>query len=158
MLYWIAEQLGFPGVLNLLRYLTFRTGGATVTALFLSLLFGPVFIRWLKTHQKEGQPIRDDGPQSHLITKIGTPEALDVVVTQLGKKSNNDTKHRLLTAISEGLAGRRQAPMPARWSGFSGSLINGNNSEVAIFNYFLRHLLGMWILAKCTEKRFHANC
>ena len=48
---------------NLFRYITFRTGGATVTALFLSLLFGTAFIRWLKTHQKEGQPIRDDGPQ-----------------------------------------------------------------------------------------------
>jgi phospho-N-acetylmuramoyl-pentapeptide-transferase len=58
---------------NLFRYITFRTGGATVTALFLSLIFGPAFIRWLKTHQKEGQPIRDDGPQSHLVTKIGTP-------------------------------------------------------------------------------------
>ena len=58
---------------NLFRYITFRTGGATITALIISLLFGPAFIRWLKTHQAEGQPIRDDGPESHLITKIGTP-------------------------------------------------------------------------------------
>ena len=58
---------------NLFRYITFRTGGATITALLISLLFGPAFIRWLKTRQGEGQPIRDDGPQSHLLTKAGTP-------------------------------------------------------------------------------------
>ena len=58
---------------NLFRYITFRTGGATMTALIISLMCGPAFIRWLKTHQAEGQPIRDDGPESHLITKIGTP-------------------------------------------------------------------------------------
>lgn len=58
---------------NLFRYITFRTGGATMTALLISLLFGPSFIRWLKSHQAEGQPIRDDGPESHLLTKIGTP-------------------------------------------------------------------------------------
>ncbi|MDA7598779.1 phospho-N-acetylmuramoyl-pentapeptide-transferase [Alphaproteobacteria bacterium] len=58
---------------NLFRYITFRTGGATMTALLISLLFGPAFIRWLKSNQAEGQPIRADGPQSHLLTKIGTP-------------------------------------------------------------------------------------
>ncbi len=58
---------------NLFRYITFRTGGATITALILSLMFGPMIIRWLKTNQGEGQPIRDDGPGSHLITKVGTP-------------------------------------------------------------------------------------
>ena len=58
---------------NLFRYITFRTGGSTITALLIALAFGPVFIRWLKTNQVEGQPIRDDGPQSHLLTKLGTP-------------------------------------------------------------------------------------
>ena len=58
---------------NLFRYITFRTGGSTITALLIGLAFGPVFIRWLKTHQVEGQPIRNDGPQSHLLTKLGTP-------------------------------------------------------------------------------------
>ena len=58
---------------NLFRYITFRTGGATITALLIALICGPAFIRWLKTHQTAGQPIRDDGPQSHLLTKIGTP-------------------------------------------------------------------------------------
>ena len=58
---------------NLFRYLTFRTGGAVMTALVLSLLIGPAFIRWLKSHQAEGQPIRADGPESHILTKAGTP-------------------------------------------------------------------------------------
>jgi phospho-N-acetylmuramoyl-pentapeptide-transferase len=72
MFLWIAEQLGFPGVLNLFRYITFRAGGATATALFLGLLIGPKFIGWLRVRQGKGQPIRDDGPQSHL-AKRGTP-------------------------------------------------------------------------------------
>ncbi|KRB82451.1 phospho-N-acetylmuramoyl-pentapeptide-transferase [Sphingomonas sp. Root710] len=72
MLYLIAEQLGFPGVLNLIRYLTFRAGGAALTALFIGLIIGPRFIGWLRVRQGKGQPIRADGPQTHL-SKIGTP-------------------------------------------------------------------------------------
>jgi phospho-N-acetylmuramoyl-pentapeptide-transferase len=72
MLYWIAEQLGFPGLLNLIRYISFRAGAATATALAIGLLLGPVFIRWLRAKQGKGQPIRSDGPQSHL-AKRGTP-------------------------------------------------------------------------------------
>ncbi len=72
MFLWIAEQLGFPGILNLFRYITFRAGGATATALVLGLLIGPRFIGWLRVRQGKGQPIRDDGPQSHL-AKRGTP-------------------------------------------------------------------------------------
>ena len=72
MLYLLAEYLGFPGVTNLLRYLSFRTGGAVATALFLGLLIGPKFIGWLRIKQGKGQPIREDGPQSHL-AKRGTP-------------------------------------------------------------------------------------
>jgi phospho-N-acetylmuramoyl-pentapeptide-transferase len=72
MILWIAQQLGFPGVLNLFRYITFRAGAATATALFLGLLIGPRFIGWLRIRQGKGQPIRDDGPQTHL-AKRGTP-------------------------------------------------------------------------------------
>ena len=66
----LADQVSF---FNLFRYITFRTGGAVITALILSLCFGPFFIRWLKSHQAEGQPIRADGPESHILTKAGTP-------------------------------------------------------------------------------------
>ena len=72
MLYILAEQLGFPGILNLIRYISFRAGAATATALTIGLLLGPVFIRWLRAKQGKGQPIRADGPQSHL-AKRGTP-------------------------------------------------------------------------------------
>ncbi len=72
MLYWIADLLGFPGVFNLFRYLSFRTGGAVATALLIGLVIGPRFIGWLRIRQGKGQPIRDDGPQSHL-AKRGTP-------------------------------------------------------------------------------------
>ncbi len=72
MLYMIAEQLGFPGVLNLIRYISFRAGAASATALLIGLLIGPQFISWLRTKQGKGQPIREDGPKSHL-SKRGTP-------------------------------------------------------------------------------------
>lgn len=58
---------------NLFRYLTFRTGGAMVTALLISLLFGRQFIALLARWQPNGQPIRADGPVDHDRTKSGTP-------------------------------------------------------------------------------------
>ena len=72
MLYVIAEQLGFPGIFNLIRYISFRAGAASATALIIGLLLGPKFISWLRVKQGKGQPIREDGPQSHL-AKRGTP-------------------------------------------------------------------------------------
>ena len=72
MLYVIAEQLGFPGLLNLIRYISFRAGAASATALIIGLLLGPKFISWLRVRQGKGQPIRADGPQTHL-AKVGTP-------------------------------------------------------------------------------------
>ena len=77
MLYVIAEQLGFPGVLNLIRYLSFRAGAASATALAIGLLLGPWFIGWLRAKQGKGQPIRADSPQTHL-AKRGTPTMLGV--------------------------------------------------------------------------------
>ncbi len=68
-LYPLSDQFA---VLNVFRYLTFRTGGAVMTALVLSFVFGPVLIRILRTRQNGGQPIRADGPESHF-TKQGTP-------------------------------------------------------------------------------------
>jgi phospho-N-acetylmuramoyl-pentapeptide-transferase len=59
--------------LNVLRYITFRTGGAMITALVFVFLFGPWIIDNLRLRQGKGQPIRSDGPQSHLQTKRGTP-------------------------------------------------------------------------------------
>ena len=57
---------------NLFRYITFRTGCAMATSLLICFAFGPAIIRWLKRKQGEGQPIRSDGPETHL-KKKGTP-------------------------------------------------------------------------------------
>jgi len=73
MLYWLSLLSESIGPLNLFRYLTVRTGGATLTALVFVFLFGPKIIDMLRVKQGKGQPIREDGPQSHLLTKIGTP-------------------------------------------------------------------------------------
>ena len=61
------------GIFNLFRYLTFRAGGALMTAFLISFLCGPSVIGMLKRKQKKGQPIRLDGPEGHLLTKQGTP-------------------------------------------------------------------------------------
>jgi phospho-N-acetylmuramoyl-pentapeptide-transferase len=74
MLYNVLTQFTDDlNVLNLFRYITFRTGGATITALIVSFICGPSIIRWLRQRQHGGQPIRTDGPESHLLTKKGTP-------------------------------------------------------------------------------------
>ncbi|MDX1401497.1 MAG: phospho-N-acetylmuramoyl-pentapeptide-transferase [Kiloniellales bacterium] len=74
MLYNLLAPLGDDFLLfNLFRYLTFRSGAAVMTALFLSFILGPQIISWLKSKQGEGQPIREDGPESHVLTKKGTP-------------------------------------------------------------------------------------
>jgi len=74
MLYLFLYPLAHDFALfNVFRYITFRTGGAILTSLLISFILGPVLIRWLKSQQKDGQPIRGDGPESHVLTKKGTP-------------------------------------------------------------------------------------
>ena len=73
MLVFLAELLAdFPGR-NVVSYITFRTGAAALTALLFVFLFGPAIIRALRVRQGKGQPIREDGPAGHLLTKKGTP-------------------------------------------------------------------------------------
>jgi phospho-N-acetylmuramoyl-pentapeptide-transferase len=73
MFYWLSAFSDTIGPLNVLRYITFRTGGSMITALVFVFLFGPWIIDHLRLRQGKGQPIRADGPQSHLVTKKGTP-------------------------------------------------------------------------------------
>ena len=77
ILFPLADQFS---ALNVFRYITFRTGGAMMTALIVSFLFGPVMIELLRARQGQGQPIRDDGPESHLLTKKGTPTMGGVLI------------------------------------------------------------------------------
>jgi phospho-N-acetylmuramoyl-pentapeptide-transferase len=74
MLYNLLSPLAEQSALfNLFRYITFRTGGAMITALIIAFLVGPALISRLRRYQGYGQPIRSDGPESHLLTKKGTP-------------------------------------------------------------------------------------
>jgi len=73
MFYWLTELSDKVTFFNVFRYITFRTGGAVVTALVFVFLFGSPIIDMLRLKQGRGQPIRTDGPQSHLVTKKGTP-------------------------------------------------------------------------------------
>ncbi|GLK66841.1 phospho-N-acetylmuramoyl-pentapeptide-transferase [Hansschlegelia plantiphila] len=72
MLYFLADLSGHVPGFNVFRYITFRTGGAVMTATLFVFLFGPWIIDQLRLKQGKGQPIRSDGPQSHLL-KRGTP-------------------------------------------------------------------------------------
>ena len=72
MLYWLTGFADQVQVFNLFRYITFRTGGALITAAFIVFLFGPRIIAALRVRQGKGQPIRADGPQTHF-KKAGTP-------------------------------------------------------------------------------------
>ena len=77
MLYLIYQSLDahhhYLPVVNLLRYLTFRTGLAFVTGYVVAVAMGSRFIRWMRTKQGKGQPIRTDGIERHLLEKKGTP-------------------------------------------------------------------------------------
>ncbi len=73
MLYWLTALSDGGDVWNLFRYITFRAGGAFFTALVFGFLFGRPLINLLRRRQGRGQPIRADGPESHLVTKAGTP-------------------------------------------------------------------------------------
>ena len=73
MFFFLIDLADKISVFNVFRYITFRTGGAVVTALVFVFLFGPTIINLLRLKQGKGQPIRTDGPQSHLVTKKGTP-------------------------------------------------------------------------------------
>jgi phospho-N-acetylmuramoyl-pentapeptide-transferase len=81
MFYWLLLPLaGYVHFFNLFRYITFRAGGACLTALVISFWLGPKVIRYLKSVQRHGQPIRSDGPERHLIEKKGTPTMGGVLI------------------------------------------------------------------------------
>jgi phospho-N-acetylmuramoyl-pentapeptide-transferase len=81
MLYDLARPFANHFILfNLLRYITFRSGAACLTALAVSFILGPPLIRWLRSVQGHGQPIREDGPERHLIEKKGTPTMGGVLI------------------------------------------------------------------------------
>lgn len=70
---WLAPLSEDFQLFNLFNYLTFRTGGALMTAMLISFVLGPKVIAMLRARQGKGQPIREDGPEGHIIQKAGTP-------------------------------------------------------------------------------------
>jgi phospho-N-acetylmuramoyl-pentapeptide-transferase len=72
MLFWLTEFSDGGDFFNLFRYITFRAGAAFATALIFGFMFGQPLIDLLRRKQGKGQPIRDDGPQTHF-AKAGTP-------------------------------------------------------------------------------------
>ncbi len=72
MLYWLTALSDGGDFFNLFRYITFRAGGAFITALVFGFIFGPPLINVLRRTQGKGQPIRSDGPEGHFV-KAGTP-------------------------------------------------------------------------------------
>ena len=99
MLYWLADFSGTISVFNVFRYLTVRTGGSMATAALFVFLFGPWIIDHLRIRQGKGQPIRPDGPKSHLISKAGTPTMgglmilLGIVVAKGGRPRLTSAQH-----------------------------------------------------------------
>ncbi len=80
MLYYLSEIGDGDGVFNLFRYITMRSGGAFFTALLFGFIFGQPLINLLKRKQSNGQPIREDGPESHILDKAGTPTMGGVLI------------------------------------------------------------------------------
>ena len=80
MILYILEYLNIPSLYNFLNYLTVRTGFALFTSFFFILLFGPALINKISSYQSIGQPIREDGPESHIIAKKGTPTMGGIII------------------------------------------------------------------------------
>ncbi len=112
MFYWLTEFSDGGDFFNLFRYITFRAGMAFATALIFGFLFGQPLINLLRRRQGKGQPIRDDGPQSHL-AKAGTPtmggllilSALTVSTLMWARLDNTYVWIVLLVTLAFGLIG-----------------------------------------------------
>ncbi|MEE9272606.1 MAG: phospho-N-acetylmuramoyl-pentapeptide-transferase [Robiginitomaculum sp.] len=70
---WLTQYSDQYQIFNLFNYITFRVGGAVLTSMMIAFIFGPKLIRVLRSKQGKGQPIREDGPEGHIIKKAGTP-------------------------------------------------------------------------------------
>ncbi len=131
--YLLVELSDQISVFNVFRYLTFRTGGAIMTALIFVFLFGPALINTLRVRQGRGQPIRDDGPARHIVEKQGTPtmgglmmlSGITVATVLWGNLSNPYVWVVLLVTLGFGLVGLYDDYLKvsrASPSGFSGKI------------------------------------
>ncbi|MDE0114764.1 MAG: phospho-N-acetylmuramoyl-pentapeptide-transferase, partial [Albidovulum sp.] len=80
MLYYLTQFSDGGDIFNLFRYITFRAGGAFFSALIFGFIFGRPMINLLRDRQRNGQPIREDGPEWHIKAKSGTPTMGGVLI------------------------------------------------------------------------------
>ena len=141
--------------LNLFNYITFRSIGALLTALLISFIFGPQIITLLKKMQKKGQPIRSDGPKSHILFKTGTPTMGGLLIvlafttsTILWAKLNNVYIWIILgVAISFGLIG-----LLDDWIKVSKMTTNGLKSYQKIMPQIIIAFIAAWFISKNTPQ------
>ena len=170
MLYLLAEALGFPGLLNLIRYISCRAGAATATALAIGLFLGPWFINFLRVRQGKGQPIRADGPQTHL-AKRGTPTmggllilvsvtvsvllwmdlsnpyvwACLMVTIGFGAIGFLDDYDKVKKAHHAGIPGKARLALEFLIAGLASYLINSNNGTELYVPFFSQFQLDLGI-------------
>ena len=153
MLFWLSQFADIIPGANMLRYITFRAGGAFLTALLFGFLFGKPLIEFLRRRQKRGQPIREDGPESHLVSKAGTPtmggllilSALVVATLLWARLDNGYVWMVLLVTVAFGLIGfaddYAKVKSANNYSGLSGRLRLAIGFGVAL----LAALAAMWL-------------
>ena len=141
--------------LNLFKYITFRAIGALLTALLISFIFGPKIIALLKKMQKKGQPIRSDGPKSHIIFKTGTPTMGGLLIvlafttsTVLWAKLDNAYIWIILgVAISFGFIG-----LLDDWIKVSKMTSNGLKSYQKIIPQIFIAIIAAWFISENTPQ------
>ena len=144
--------------LNLFMYITFRTIGALLTALLISFIFGGKIISLLKKMQKQGQPIRKDGPKNHIIFKTGTPTMGGLLIllafstsTLIWARLDNIYIWILLfVAISFGFIG-----LLDDWLKVSKMNSNGLKSYQKIIPQIFIAFIAAWLLAENTPTNFY---
>mgnify|MGYP001261081213 FL=1 len=133
------------GFLNVFKYITFRTGLSFFTSLVIVLLIGGPFIKFFSS-QKILNPIRDDGPEEHIIKKIGTPTmggviilfGLLVSVLCWADLSNINILFCMYIAISFGLLGAFDDYKKIKYSSSSGI-----SSKFKIFLQIILAIIGV---------------
>ena len=133
------------GFLNVFKYITFRTGLSLFTSLIIVLLIGGPFIKYF-SNKKILNPIRDDGPQDHIVKKIGTPTmggliilfGLLVSVLLWGNLSNISVLFCIYISVSFGLLGALDDYKKIKYNNSSGV-----SSKFKILSQIFLALLGV---------------